>query len=265
MLIPLSTHHDCTFHPHNCYPIVTVLTQLKFEAPIQSDLALAYFIPNALLNARRMGPSVRFPVWGKALSARVLLWLCLWPSIWTRSCYLFALRQHHRVYSVRATRPACIQVCTLASCPFSGGPELFTPTPSDMEPVLGNALGLRALSFRIHRWPRVQHYGRSNPIYMPERGYKSRSSNVSSLVSDPRRCTEMFNNSTGQPQPQITSASHDSSNRSSRTPNETLSSRSALELEATLHEDLLTDSRNQGHGQSLGVSAGQHEVIGFDH
>ncbi|KAH9043878.1 hypothetical protein EDB85DRAFT_1885391 [Lactarius pseudohatsudake] len=70
----------------------------------------------------------------------------------------------------------------------------------------------------------------------------------------------MFNNSTGQLQPQITSGSHDSSNRSSRTPNETPSSRSALELEATLHEDLLTDSRNQGHGQSLGRGAHGYPV-----
>ncbi|KAH9075673.1 hypothetical protein EDB83DRAFT_1804685 [Lactarius deliciosus] len=122
-----------------------------------------------------------------------------------------------------------------------------------MEPVLGKATGLRALSFRIHRWPRIQHYCRSNPIYMPERGYKSQvQSALSLLVSDPRRRTEMFNNSTGQQQPQITPASHSSSNRSSRTPNETPSSRSAFEFEATLHEGLLTDSRNQGHGQSLG-------------
>ncbi|KAH9060728.1 hypothetical protein EDB87DRAFT_1683188 [Lactarius vividus] len=61
----------------------------------------------------------------------------------------------------------------------------------------------------------------------------------------------MFNNSIGRPQAQITSTSYDSSNWSSKTPNETPSSRSALELDATLHEDLLTDSRNQGHGQPL--------------
>src|SRR6266702_107416 len=104
------------------------------------------------------------------------------------------------------------------------------------EPVIRNATDLKALPFRICRWPRVQLFcgSISVSIMTPVGGIKSRPSNVSSLVSEPRRLTEMFNNSTGQPQPQITSAGHDSSNRSSRTSNETPSSRSAREVGLTL-------------------------------
>ncbi|KAH9060729.1 hypothetical protein EDB87DRAFT_1683189 [Lactarius vividus] len=47
------------------------------------------------------------------------------------------------------------------------------------------------------------------------------------------------------------SASHDPSNRTSRTSNGTPSSRSAPELETALHEGLITDGRNQGRAQSL--------------
>ncbi|KAI9435241.1 hypothetical protein BJY52DRAFT_1230907 [Lactarius psammicola] len=67
----------------------------------------------------------------------------------------------------------------------------------------------------------------------------------------------MFNNSTGQ---QITSADHDSSHRSSRTSNNTPSSRSVLELETTLHESPITDGGNQGRGQSLIRDTNGHPI-----
>ncbi|KAI9460115.1 hypothetical protein BJY52DRAFT_1363281 [Lactarius psammicola] len=71
----------------------------------------------------------------------------------------------------------------------------------------------------------------------------------------------MFNNSTGQPQPQVTSAGHDSSNRrSSRASNDTPSSRSALEHGTTLRKGLITDGRTQGREQSFVQGTNGHPV-----